>query len=90
LKYKPEVWKLKRIIDKQQRITDSQKDSHYVLGIRTIEGSGDDPRDKPRKTTKKDGDVNKRLSILEAKIKRLTKVEKDVAKLKKRLSERKK
>ena len=88
MKYKPEVWKLKRIIDKQQRITDSQKDSHYVLGVRTIEGSGDDPRDKPKK--KKDPDLNKRVKILETKIKRLTKVEKDVAKLKKRLSERKK
>ena len=89
MKYKPEVWKLKGVIDKQNRIIDSQKEAHYVLGERTIEGSGDDPRDKPKKTTKSDGDVNKRLSILEAKIKRLAKVEKDVAKLKRLLGKKK-
>jgi hypothetical protein len=73
LKYKPEVWKLKNVIDKQKGILDAQKEAHYVLGERTIEGSGDDPRDKSKKPPKKDNDVNKRLSILETKIKRLTK-----------------
>ena len=71
MKYKPEVWKLKNIIDKQKGILDAQKVAHYVLGSRTIEGSGDDPRDKPKK--KKDPDLNKRVKILETKIKRLTK-----------------
>ena len=68
MKYKPDVWKLKRVIEKQQRISDSQKEAHYVLGDRTIEGSGDDPRDKPKKKTKKERDVYERLNILEAKI----------------------
>ena len=69
MKYKPEVWKLKNIIDKQQGIHDAQKEAHYVLGERTIEGS----EEKPKKKTKKDDDANKRIKILETKIKRLTK-----------------
>ena len=85
MKYKPDVWKLKGVIEKQKRITDLQKDAHYVLGERSIEGSDEEPKKQPKKD-----DVHKRLDILEAKIKRLIKVEKDVEKLKKRLLGKKK
>jgi len=70
LKYKPEVWKLKGVIDKQKGIQAAQKEAHYVLGERSIEGSQEPPKKQP---PKKDDDVNKRLSALETKIKRLTK-----------------
>tara|TARA_Y100001951_G_C11172965_1_gene201379 strand:- start:315 stop:575 length:261 start_codon:yes stop_codon:yes gene_type:complete len=70
LKYKPEVWKLKGVIEKQKGIQEAQKEAHYVLGERTIEGSNEPPKKQP---PKKDDNVNKRLKILETKIKRLTK-----------------
>ena len=70
MKYKPEVWKLKGVIDKQKGIQAAQKEAHYVLGERSIEGSQEPPKKQP---PKKDDDVNKRLSALETKIKRLTK-----------------
>ena len=76
MKYKPEVWKLKGVIEQQKRIKAAQKEAHYVLGERTIEGSDE----KPKKQPKKD-DVNKRISALETKIKRLTK---RIAKLEKK------
>ena len=85
MKYTPEVWKLKGVIEEQIRIIDSQKEAHYVLGERSIEGSEEEPKKQP----KKDDDVIKRLGILEAKIKRLAKVEKDVEKLKRLLGKKK-
>ena len=85
MKYTPEVWKLKGVIEEQKRIIDSQKEAHYVLGERSIEGSEEEPKKQP----KKDDDVIKRLGILEAKIKRLAKVEKDVEKLKRLLGKNK-
>ena len=85
MKYKPEVWKLKGVIEEQKRIIAAQKESHYVLGERSIDGSEEEPKKQP----KKDDDVIKRLGILEAKIKRLTKVEKDVEKLKRLLGKKK-
>jgi len=85
MKYTPEVWKLKGVIEEQKRIIDSQKEAHYVLGERSIEGSEEEPKKQP----KKDDDVIKRLGILEAKIKRLAKVEKDVEKLKRLLGKKK-
>ena len=85
MKYTPEVWKLKGVIEEQKRIIDSQKEAHYVLGERSIEGSEEEPKKQP----KKDDDVIKRLGILEAKIKRLGKVEKDVEKLKRLLGKKK-
>jgi len=81
LKYKPEVWKLKGIIEERRRIIEAQKEAHYVLGERSIEGS----KPKSKKQPKKDRDVYERIKILETKIKRLTKriakVEKDVGAL---------
>tara|TARA_Y100000310_G_scaffold320334_1_gene376687 strand:+ start:719 stop:976 length:258 start_codon:yes stop_codon:yes gene_type:complete len=85
MKYTPEVWKLKGVIEEQKRIIDSQKEAHYVLGERSIEGSQEEPKKQP----KKDDDIIKRLGILEAKIKRLAKVEKDVEKLKRLLGKNK-
>ena len=85
MKYTPEVWKLKGVIEEQKRIIDSQKEAHYVLGERSIEGSEEEPKKQP----KKDDDIIKRLGILEAKIKRLAKVEKDVEKLKRLLGKNK-
>ena len=85
MKYTPEVWKLKGVIEEQIRIIDSQKEAHYVLGERSIDGSEEEPKKQP----KKDDDVIKRLGILEAKIKRLAKVEKDVEKLKRLLGKKK-
>ena len=85
MKYTPEVWKLKGVIEEQKRIIDSQKEAHYVLGERSIEGSEEEPKKQP----KRDDDVIKRLGILEAKIKRLAKVEKDVEKLKRLLGKNK-
>ena len=85
MKYTPEVWKLKGVIEEQKRIIDSQKEAHYVLGERSIDGSEEEPKKQP----KKDDDIIKRLGILEAKIKRLTKVEKDVEKLKRLLGKKK-
>ena len=80
MKYKPEVWKLKGIIEERRRIIAAQKEAHYVLGERSIEGS------KPKSKKPKNDDVDKRIKILETKIKRLTKriakVEKDVGALK--------
>ena len=70
MKYTPEVWKLKGVIEEQKRIIDSQKEAHYVLGERSIEGSQEPPKKQP---PKKDDDVNKRIKILETKVKRLTK-----------------
>ena len=53
------------------------------MGERTIEGSNEPPKKQP---PKKDDDANKRIKILETKIKRLTKriakVENDVDALK--------
>ena len=80
MKYKPEVWKLKGIIEERRRIIAAQKEAHYVLGERSIEGS------KPKSKKPKKDDVDKRIKILETKIKRLTKriakVENDVDALK--------
>lgn len=83
MKYKPEVWKLKSVIEQQKGIQAAQKEAHYVLGERTIEGSNEPPKKQPPKKEppKKDDDVNKRLKILETKIKRLTK---RIAKLEKK------
>ena len=70
MKYKPDVWKLKGVIEQQKGIQAAQKEAHYVLGERSIEGSNEPPKKQP---PKKDDNVNKRLKILETKIKRLTK-----------------
>ena len=63
MKYKPEVWKLKGVIEKQKGIQAAQKEAHYVLGERSIEGSQEPPKKQP---PKKDDDVNKRIKILDA------------------------
>ena len=68
MKYKPDVWKLKAAIEKQQRITAAQKETHYVLGPSAQFKDADPPKKKPKKDS-----VDKRLDILEAKVKRLTK-----------------
>ena len=49
MKYTPEVWKLKGVIEEQKRIIDSQKEAHYVLGERSIEGSEEEPKKQPKK-----------------------------------------
>ena len=69
MKYKPETWKLKGVIEKQKGIQAAQKEAHYVLGP-AAQFKDADP---PKKNPKKDGDIKKRLDVLEAKVKRLTK-----------------
>ena len=73
MKYKPEVFRLKRIIEQQKRALELAKEPSYVLGKRTIEGSQE-----PKKKPKVEKNVYERLDILEAKIKRLSKLEKRV------------
>jgi len=63
LKYKPETWKLKGVIEKQKGIQAAQKEAHYVLGP----GAQFDEIDEPEDI------VNKRLSALESSVKQLTK-----------------
>ncbi|MAE59197.1 MAG: hypothetical protein CME69_09965 [Halobacteriovorax sp.] len=78
MKYKPDVWKLKNVIEQQKGIQAAQKEAHYVLGPAAQFKDADPPKKKP----KKDDDVRKRLDVLEAKVKRLTKrlskVEKEI------------
>ena len=69
MKYKPEVFRLMKIIEQQKRALELTKEPSYVLGQRTLEGSNE----KPKKQTKKERDVYDRLDILEAKVKRLEK-----------------
>ena len=69
MKYKPETWKLKGVIEKQKGIQAAQKEAHYVLGP-AAQFKDADP---PKKNPKKDDDIKKRLDVLEAKVKRLTK-----------------
>ena len=69
MKFKPETWKLKGVIEKQKRIKAAEKEAHYVLGPSAQFKDADLPKTKP----KKDDDIKKRLNVLEAKVKRLTK-----------------
>ena len=73
MKYKPEVFRLLKIIEQQKRQLELSKEPSYVLGERTIEGSQE-----PMKKPKVEKNVYERLDTLETKIKRLSKMEKRV------------
>ena len=87
MKYKPEVFRLMKIIEQQKRALELTREPSYVLGERTIEGS----QNASKKKTKEGRSINerfnklvkacmdeerkvdKRFNKLEAKIKQLTK-----------------
>lgn len=62
-----------KIIEQQKRQLELTKEPSYVLGERTLVGSQE-----PKKKPKVEKNVYERLDILEAKVKRLSKLEKRV------------
>jgi len=83
MKYKPEVFRLMKIIEQQKRALELTKEPSYVLGERTIVGSkgktkeGRSINERFDKLVKacmvEERKVDKRFDKLEAKIKQLTK-----------------
>jgi hypothetical protein len=74
MKYKPEVFRLMKIIEEQKRALELTTEPNYILGKRTMDGSVE----KPKKKAKVEKNVYERLNKLEAKIKRLVILEKRV------------